>query len=171
MNKRDFIKLPLAVLATNVFHTADASPFEKNNIDQDGVSFAWRHETHALIGIVKAPTRGWVAVGFNESSELKNTRFIIAAVSTSPIHVEEHLALVPEHRPVEELGMPATLIHAEGGFTAGVSTLIFTLPHKIPGRPNLNLAPGNTVNVMLAWSMEQDFDHHSAWRRHFTITL
>ena len=107
MNKREFLKLPLVALATNMFHITNASALETDKIDQDGVSFAWRHQEQALVANLKAPIRGWIAAGFNESPKLKNTRFIIAAVSTSPVRVEEHLARVPEHRSVEELGMPA----------------------------------------------------------------
>lgn len=165
MNKREFLKFPLAALI------AQTSPASSKGINQDGISFKWWHERYALTVLFTAPTKGWLAVGFNEVPTLKNTRFVIAAVSTTPIRVEEHVALIPEHHSVKSLGLPAALKQFDGSFQGDTSTLMFTLPHKIPGRAELDLAPGSSVHLMLAWSMEIDFNHHSAWRRHFTLTL
>jgi len=80
-----------------------------------------------------APTSGWIAAGFNEKPQLQNTWFVIAAVSVSPIVVEEHIALVPDHKAVERLGLRPVIADAAGTMDNGISTLTFSLPHAAPG--------------------------------------
>ena len=171
MKRRAFVKASLALVGCGSLATAAASREGSSMIQDDGVTFLWRHEGNRLWATLTAPTPGWIAAGFNETSALHNTRFVIAAVSVSPIRVEEHIALVPDHRPVAALGMPPALGDARGAYENGTSRLGFSLPQAIPGRPTLDLAQGAAATLMLAWSHEPDFDHHSAWRRHYAVTL
>lgn len=174
MNKRQFLSLATfglgtlirssASLATNMQETPARS------VNHDGVVFSWRHQNLALIGTLRAPTSGWIAVGFNENPGLRNTRFIIAATSVSPIRIAEHLARVPDHKNVRELGLAPALQQASGAYSNGHSCLEFQMSQQFSNRPTLSLAPGSRVHVMLAWSQAVAFDHHSAWRKHFPLT-
>lgn len=165
----------LATASAPIVPSARAQGLDNNSasgiIRDDGVTFEWRHENGLLLGFMTAPTPGWIAVGFNETGDLRNTRMVMATVSVTPIRVEEHIALVPDHRPVGQLGQPPIVTQADGLYQDGVSSLAFALTDTVPGRPALNLAAGAQVHVMLAWSHEPDFDHHSAWRRHYAVTL
>lgn len=174
MDKRGILRTGLAFLgaASLTGSRVRSAELEGENVLEAGGSvFNWHHEGSSLTGSYSAPTPGWVAVGFNERRELQNTHFIIAAVSTNPVRIEEHVALVPEHREVSALGVAPALVRAGGTYRGGTSNLEFSLPHRFPGRPGLSLAPGGGVHLMLAWSHEPDFGHHSAWRQHFDITL
>jgi hypothetical protein len=161
----------LADRSTGAAHAQTLNGPVDGRIGDAGVTFEWRHEDGILVGLLTAPTAGWIAVGFNETPDLRNTRMVMAAVSVSPIRVEEHVALVPDHRPVGQLGQPPIVTQADGAYADSLSTLAFAVTHDVPGRPSLRLSEGANVGVMLAWSHEPDFDHHSAWRRHFPVTL
>ena len=173
MNKRQFL-VAFALPALSGFKRArpvSAKTQGSNSIKTAGVIFAWHHANNRLVATLSAPTAGWIAVGFNTSPGLRNTRFVIADVASRPIRAEEHLALVPDHPEITSLGLTPALAELRGRFSDGRSQLSFTLPHFIPGPPPLELAPGRISHLMLAWSQDRDFDHHSAWRRHFEITL
>lgn len=175
MNKRQFLSLATisvgTLVGTPVSLASNTQGSKRQSMTRDGVKFSWRHHHDTLIGTLSAPTSGWLAVGFNESPGLRNTRFIIAVTSTSPITAEEHLAGVADHKNVTELGLEPALQTAHGSYIDGRSHLEFQMSHKFADRPALSLAPGTRVQVMLAWSLATAFDHHSAWRKHFPLTL
>ena len=136
----------------------------------DGVTFDWRHGDDRLYGTLTAPTSGWIAVGFNISRSLKGTRFVIAVARQKPT-AEMHVALVPEHPTIESLGGQSGLADVTGRSDDTQSTVRFSLPHVNAAPFALELSPGTPVYLMLAWSHETDFAHHSAWRRHFDVVL
>lgn len=134
--------------------------------------FAWRHQSGRLHGHLSAPGSGWLAVGFNEARELRGTRFVIAAVAVGPPRAEVHIALPPDHRPIESLvGQPSGLRDLSGSYENGRSQLWFSLPHHSADRFAQDLSPGRATYLMLAWSHAPEFDHHSAWRGHANVTL
>lgn len=174
MNKRVFLRS--SVFSALAFFLAaprgvEAAGQQWRTIRPDGVSFSWRHEDERLFARLEAPTQGWIAAGFNDEPSLKNTRFVIAAPSQAPLRAEDHIALVPDHRNVVDLGLSPAVSDIAGTTTSKGSALEFSLPHRFGERPTLTLGPGSRTYLMLAFSHEADFAHHSAWRRHFTITL
>ncbi|MGC3938806.1 hypothetical protein ACOTTU_13465 [Roseobacter sp. EG26] len=140
-------------------------------ITERDVSFDWRHTRDRLVCTFHAPTCGWLAVGFNAERTLKGTRFVIAARADDTLLVEEHIAIVPGHDPVEKLGLSRAVTRAEVVHTPGGSQLRFAYPLTFPDQPRLSLAPKMATHLLLAWSQDTDFDHHSAWRKHYDITL
>ncbi|MEW7007863.1 DOMON domain-containing protein [Lentilitoribacter sp. EG35] len=175
MNKRKF--LTLATLATGSFawpirNSAMALPIlDDQKLEDSGVTFHWHHHQNRIVGKLTAPTRGWIAVGFNAQNSLKNTRFVMATVSTPAIHIEEHEAGTGGHQSIESLGGKRTVKFVNSEFLDGISCLEFSFPHEISDRPDLDLSPGSPCYLMLAWSNSIDFDHHSAWRQHYKIIL
>ncbi|WP_263846076.1 DOMON domain-containing protein [Roseobacter sinensis] len=139
-------------------------------IDGD-VSFDWHHTHERLTCALRAPTKGWLAVGFNADKTLKGTRFVMAALAKGVERVEDRIAVVPTHAQVETLGLSSALTDTEITHTQGGSILRFSYPVTFRDQPRLSLAPDSTVHLMLAWSQDTDFDHHSAWRKHYDITL
>ncbi len=134
--------------------------------------FDWRHAEERLWGALSAPAPGWLAVGFNTEPTLRGTRFVIAAVAEDgAVRAEEHVAQVPDHVPVEALGGISDLRHVEGRRMGDRSEIAFSLPHRSSDGLAPPLGPGIATHLMLAWSPEADFTHHSAWRGHFDVLL
>jgi hypothetical protein len=143
----------------------------RNVIETDGVSFTWLHRDNRLCCELAAPTQGWIAAGFNDRAELKGTQFVMADLASKPPRAELHLALVPDHCRIEDLGGRSGLVVTEGEQANGNSRLVFSLPEQMPAPFPLDLRRGSKLTLMLAWSLAREFDHHSAWRKHFQITL
>lgn len=173
INKRKFLNMAFAVVGGLPIFTppANATSADRRSVVDDDVTFTWHHQADRLRGTLSAPSAGWIAVGFNEVRTLRNTWFVIASVAAKPIRVEEHIALVPDHRNIVDMGIRSSIDHVSGFHRQGRSQLEFSLPHALPKRPALRLGPGTKTHLMLAWSHEAEFDHHSAWRRHYDVVL
>lgn len=140
-------------------------------VERDGVTFVYRHKGDRLHATLTAPTDGWVAAGFNNKQQLQGTRFVIGALNDGQLRIEEHIATVPDHPRVQDLGLATALADTHGEATATGTMLRFSLPHDFSDSANPTLRPGTPTYLMLAWSHETDFTHHSAWRRHYAIML
>ena len=174
MNKRQFVKLCVTAIGTGF--VSPPEPVMAANITPvsllDGrVSFGWSHDTDRIHLTMSAPTAGWLAIGFNEHPGLGNMRFVMTVASENTPRAEEHLTRNGSHLDVRKLNLETHLRDLEGTYNGEFSQIRFSLPHLMHHRPTLQLAGGSQTNLMLAWSQSTDFNHHSAWRKHYPITL
>lgn len=185
LTRRHFSQLSLSF--PFILTTTSSKAMATNQITTDGVFFSWHHRQNRLFGNLRAPTKGWIAVGFNDMPKLEGTYFVIAHVQQDRMNVAEHIAQPPRHTNVRQLGRLPQIDDLQGtyhsghpkdrelgrelGQKLGISWLSFSLPHHFPNGQVPTLSPGHNTHLMLAWSHEADFNHHSAWRRHFDITL
>ncbi len=149
----------------------DAALANSPQVEVDGTVFEAWHEEGRLTSRFTAPTRGWIAVGFNNQRRLKGTRFVIGAMRDGGFYAEEHIAVVPDHPRVQDLGLQSAVERVSGAASGNQTTMQFSLPHLFADSENPTLLSGTSSYLMLAWSHETDFGHHSAWRKHFLIEL
>lgn len=142
-----------------------------STLSKNGMTLRWRHADDRFYAELFAPTDGWLAVGFNERATLAGTRFVIGHIKGGEPYAEVHLAQPPQHRNVQELGGQPDLQLIDGDIKNGVSRIQFSLPQQGTAPYALNLAPGQTIHLMLAWSQDPDFTHHSAMRVHLPLAL
>lgn len=137
-----------------------------------GMTFRWTHLNGRLYGDLRAPTRGWLAVGFNDREELPGTRFLIGAFENGLVRAEVHRAGADgTHARIGE-GVPSAWVPGGEGWTDEVQTqLTFAAPHDASEFAPLTLTPGARLYAMLAWSEAPEFDHHSHEREHGWVTL
>ncbi len=167
MNRRNFV---IGAGLTFSAVRASASPW-RETMSINGTTFQYRHESGRLFSTFSAPTTGWVAVGFNNEERLEGTRFVIGAMVGRSFHAEEHIALVPSHLKVQDLGLATAVEDVVGNASESTTTMRFSLPHLLVDSDNPTLLSGTRSYVMLAWSHHTDFEQHSAWRRHFMMEL
>ncbi|WP_299397690.1 hypothetical protein [Pelagibius sp.] len=136
-----------------------------------GMLFRWRHEEGALLGEVSAATAGWMAVGFNDAESLKGTCFVMAQLSVPPARVELRRALVPDHIRIEGAAVQEALQVRRRSYATGRSQLDFRLLHAVGDTLGVNLSPGATTYLLMAWSRSPDFAHHSAFRDQRDVVL
>ncbi|MEO0496790.1 MAG: hypothetical protein AAF141_05390 [Pseudomonadota bacterium] len=171
LSKRQFLSLGCGAVCVGVAHASGYASSRVNVFEEDGVHFEWFHTATALRCRLVAPTLGWLAIGFNSKSTLFETRFLMAVTSQPAISSQERLALAPPGTNVGELGLSEVFTVEGGRSTGGKSELEISLPLVVRERPGLDLGPDASVYLMLAWSTHAEFDHHSAWRRHYQIKL
>jgi hypothetical protein len=147
------------------------SDTEAGHFSADGVTFEWRFHQRRFHGRMSAPTKGWLAAGFNSNIALKNTYFVMTRIVDGTVETQERIATSTGHEGIDKLGYSRVFELVRGQEEPSRTVVTFVLPLKLPGPRSLDLTKGEQVFLMLAWSHEKDFAHHSAWRRHFQITL
>lgn len=66
-----------------------------NTVSKNGMEVSWEHVGDRTHFSVKAPTKGWVAIGFNKKSDLKGTFLIMCRIVDSVVDVEPHYIFGP----------------------------------------------------------------------------
>lgn len=121
---------------------------------------------------MSAPTAGWLAVGFNTRNELAGTNLIMGAVEEEFYRVDDRYILKPgDHRPMTSVGAQDQILHRHGLEEGGCTTITFSIPLYSSDNYHLNLKEGRPYFVLMAYSLEDDFEHHSVMRTQIKINL
>lgn len=141
-------------------------------VEAAGVMLNWEISGDTLCGWLTSPGKGWVAVGFNSKNELKGANLLMFAVSARGLEMEDRYIVAPgEHHADRELGGEMNITFAEAESHGKGDKVFFKIPLDSGDPYDHSLREGMMVWVILAWSREDDFGHHSAAREHVQITL
>lgn len=145
---------------------------EWKQAEANGMVFQWKMEDQNLRCRMAAPTTGWVAVGFNTSPELTGTNLIMGAVLHGFCAVDDQYILVPGvHKSILELGGHNQISMRKGVEEDGFTTIEFVIGMHPKDKFHKELVPGREYHVLLAYSEEDDFEHHSRMRTSIKINL
>jgi hypothetical protein len=87
-------------------------------------------------------------------------------------NVVEHTTLSPGiYKPLGNLGVRQRVTNILGKEINGQTVLSFTIPLAQSSKYHKNLSNGNTFHLLLAYSQEDDFQHHSIMRTSILVTL
>lgn len=143
-----------------------------NKIGKNGMTVAWQIEGAQIRIAMTAPTAGWVAIGFNTADELAGTNLLMACVTDGEAVLSDRYIVAPgEHRPVGELGGTPAARLLSGSENERSTQIEFLLPLNAADRWHHTLRVGQTYTLLLAYSLEDDFAHHSIMRTSTTITF
>lgn len=142
-------------------------PITKNNM-----SVSWKIEGAFLHVSMSSPNQGWVAVGFNTADQLVGTNLIMAAVEKGKaVLSDRYIVAVGDHRSVADLGSRPTAKLVEGYENEQGTHITFSIPLKTMDKFHHVLEDGKTYYLLMAYSMEDDFQHHSMMRTSVMIRL
>jgi hypothetical protein len=127
-----------------------------------GVEFRWALDGRLLHGCMRARTRGWITVGFNTQPTLDGARLVMGRVIDGKAQIEVHRAQPPRHARIA--GADNVVRISGGTQQAGVTRVCFVMPLDPIDASDVMLVAGAPTHLVLAWSHESDFDHHSADR-------
>ena len=162
--------IPALLLLFALFEPASA-PAPKS-VTAQGMTVTWQQVDGGWAITMTAPTQGWVAIGFNESEQLTGTYLIMGAVENGQAKVVEHRTLAPgDYRPITELGGRVSVSQVQGSENATGTQLGFWIPEQAADRLHKQLKPGSKWHLLLAYSAEDDFAHHSRMRTSIPIEL
>ncbi len=148
------------------------SPNNRQTVSYGGMKVSWEVKGSLLEVEMQAPTRGWLAIGFNERNELSGTHLIMGAVRGEAVELSDRYIRQPgQHEAIERLGGTPVLRLGEGEEDAAGTRIRFTLPLAAADRWHKNLVPGQQLFLLVAFSREDDFFHHSMMRTTLSITL
>ena len=121
---------------------------------------------------MRSPRRGWVAVGFNPKPGLTGTHLVMGAVRGEAVELSERKVLRPgEYPEVEALGGEKVVELKWGKENANGTVISFRMPAAYGDDFRHSLSPGSSIHLTLAYSMEDDFLHHSIMRTSIHTTL
>jgi hypothetical protein len=144
------------VLALGACNTADdeTPPAGGNggSITVDGIDLTWKPEGQNLHITVKAPTTGWVAVGFDPSVGMMDANLILAYVAGGSVVARDDFGTaVNSHDADINLGGADNVTNPTGTEEAGSTEVAFTIPLDSGDPYDKKLVVGQTYKVLLAY--------------------
>lgn len=145
---------------------------QEHGIASNGMTFKWSIDEQAIHCEVFAPSKGWVAVGFNPDDGLPNTHLIMGAAEQDFYEISDrHIVGPGDHRSTIALGGSDPLFHRKVTENNKGTVMSFSLPLEPNDRFHHRLKPGMEIHLLLAYSHSDDLDHHSAMRTAVLIQL
>lgn len=142
-------------------------------ISVGGMDITWEYsDTNTITFTATAPDDGWVALGFNDNDDIVNSNLIMVSVQDGVIVSEEFYVIgLGDPKPIYAIGSSAQHKIIAGSENGEKTTISFTMPTVKADDRHYSLQKGDTIWLVCAYSMEDEFDHHSRMRKHVKITL
>ena len=145
---------------------------EPKKVLEDGMAVSWHFDDTNIHFEMSAPTSGWVTIGFNEASGIKYSYLLMGNVVNGKAYVVEHFSQSPgNYSPIENLGGTVQVWNISGQEEKGSTTIEFTLPIGRPTAYQKELLKGKKYHMIMAYSVDDDFQHHSIMRTSVEIQL
>ncbi|MEO1254885.1 MAG: DOMON domain-containing protein [Bacteroidota bacterium] len=135
------------------------------SLDAEGFHLEWDHENDQVNISLSAPSKGWVAIGFTEGNSIVDTNLIQGCVMNGKVMIQDQFVTgFGEHPPVEALAVPSRIFNLSGEEKHGTTTISFSIYSNTLDKLHYDLTEGKEINIWLAYSVSDDFDHHSRKR-------
>ncbi|THB78354.1 MAG: DOMON domain-containing protein [Desulfobulbaceae bacterium] len=145
----------------------------QHQVEVKDMTFAWKIEGDTLHGKMSAKTKGWVAVGFNPSSKMKDANFILGYVKNGKAKVVDHFGdRSVGHSEDTKKGGTEDVTLVSGSEEKKITTIEFTIPMNSGDKLDGVLsADGDTV-LLLAYGPDRDsFKTRHKFRDTKTVNL
>lgn len=148
------------------------SQTKMKTITKNGMTINWEFKDNRIYFEMSAPTDGWVAIGFNNSENTTGNYLIMGKVENGKETVEEHYTISPgNYQSFNKLKINTSVENIEGSETAKKTTIKFSLPIISSNKYAKDLKEKSDYILLIAYSQEDDFQHHSIMRTSSKITL
>lgn len=142
------------------------------SIHKKDMVVSWFYSPTHIHFEICAPTKGWATIGFNTTSSIKNTYLLMGNVTNSKPNVVEHYTLSPgNYKSFPDLKIKNNVIKISGIENRNQTKLFFSIPIIAIAPYKPILAEGKTYVMLMAYSLEDDFQHHSIMRTSKKIKL
>lgn len=140
-------------------------PSRHGIIIKQQMQVSWRASEGKVHFGLTAPVAGWLAIGLNTSDQLKGTYLLMARVVKGQAEVVEHKVISPGvYRPFHELGADMAVSNIHGSEREGSTTVSFSLPEMNVSPLAFPMQEGQSYTLLMAYSVSDDFQHHSIMR-------
>lgn len=166
---KSMMLLPLLITGVLGLATQD---YRNKMVVKNEMKVSWYYEKERIFIEMSAPTDGWIAIGFNTHLGTKGAYLLMGNVISGQLSVEEHYTLAPGiYKPITTLGARAQVADVNGMGNAVTTLLRFSLPIQSKSKYQKDLKEGARYTMIMAYSQEEDFQHHSMMRTSLEITL
>ncbi len=152
--------------------TCFAQTMHEKSVSKSNMTVSWFYLDERVYFKVIAPTKGWVTIGFNTTDDISGAHLIMGHVVNGQPNVVEHYTLSPgNYKSLERLGAGSQVQHISGWEKSNETTIVFSLPIKAVSKYRKDLNQGSEHTMILAYSLHDDFQHHSIMRTSEKIIL
>jgi hypothetical protein len=132
--------------------TPTVTPGNGGSITIDRITFTWQPEGKNLNATVKAPTTGWVAVGFDPAIMMKDANLIIGYVKNGQVFIrDDYGSTLINHKGDVYGGGQDNVTNKRGKEEDGVTEISFTIPLDSGDERDRKLVVGQTHKVLFAY--------------------
>ena len=144
-----------------------------HEVEAGGVTFSWKVEGDTLHAKMSAKTEGWVAVGFNPSSKMKDANYILGYVKDGAVEVVDHFGdKATGHSADEDMGGTSDVTVVGGSEEGKVTTIEFTIPIDSGDTYDSALSVDGDTVLLLAYGPDRDsFKPRHRTRSSLTVNL
>lgn len=141
-------------------------------VRKNNMTVCWKMEKEYIQVEMEAPTNGWIAIGFNETSSLKGTYLLMGRIRKGKAEVVEHYTeKLGNYKPIADLGVPNQVISISGHEKGNLTKLKFSIPISKSSKYHKQLSTETKWTLLLAYSVDDDFQHHSIMRTSMEIII
>lgn len=117
---------------------------------------------------LEAPTQGWLAVGFNQKNNILNSDLIMLRVKGGKVEGEDQFVTDFQKHPKDtSLGGSRDIKVISGVETTKGTSITLQIPAQSADTYDFIHQKQKDFWLILAYSVDDDFDHHSIMRKHF----
>ncbi len=136
------------------------------------MTVSWKYEDNSIYFEMTAPTEGWIAIGFNPDAGITGTYLLMGRVVNGKAEVVEHYTVSPgNYKAINILGDAIAVQDVSGEENSNSTTIRFSLPMETDGKYQRNMIADTPYQMLLAYSRDDDFQHHSMMRTSVSIKL
>lgn len=141
-------------------------------IEHNGMQVKWHFTKTDVVIEIHSPEKGWIALGFNPKNDIVGSNLIMAAVRKGALQIEDqYVSAFAKHEAVEKLGGKSTISSFNGFEDEKGTHVSFRIEGNRSDEQHYRLEKGKEIYLILAYSLEDDFEHHSIMRKHLRVKL
>ena len=168
MNVIFFIVLQI-VFSNNTFNLSEMEP---KQVSKNGMTVKWIVLDNYIQFTLQSPKHGWVAIGINEEATLINSNLIMANVeNNSPRISDRFVVSLGNHKAVTDLGGEKCVALINGNQSSEGTSITFNIKKHSGDNFHYQLREGQAYYLTMAYSLADDFQHHSIMRTATKIIL
>ncbi len=149
-----------------------AGLYGQQSIKASGITFSYEINGDALKCALTAPTQGWIGVGFNHNNSIVGSDLLLFHVvdgkpSSRDLYVKE------VGNPINDKanGGSNTITLIDGMEDDSSTKVVFSIPLNSRDPNDFVHIIENEFWLILAYSVDDDFRHHSRVRKHLPLVL
>ncbi len=149
-----------------------AGLYGQQKITIQGMSFTYSIEKEALRCTLQAKTNGWVGVGFNSKNSIVGSDLLLFnIVNDQASGVDLYVKSAGNPKNDDKIGGKSTFKILQAKEIDDTTMVQFTIPLNSSDPYDFIHKVGEQYWIILAYSVSDDFGHHSRVRKHLPFTL
>ncbi|MEL6140411.1 MAG: hypothetical protein AAFU67_02200 [Bacteroidota bacterium] len=166
--------LALTILSTCPVFGQSSHPNGDAQIKVGPMNLTWTYEDEYIVFTVQSPDMGWVVLGINDRDDIVGATLYSGGYRTGAgTYFSERLVTsLGKNQSLKELGLTerVTDFAVEENSSKGTKLKI-RMPYHAKGGKEYDLSKGQEHWIILAYSVSDDADHHSRFRKHVKVKL